>query len=366
MKRAGGLFDAITDVRTLSYAAWRAAQGKRDRPEIDGFLSRLDSETALISQALREGSFRFEGYRSFWIRDPKTRVIHAPSFRDRVVHHAILAVAGPIFERGAIAHSYACRAGRGQHAALRKARSWARAGEWFLKADVSRYYDSVDHGILRALLERRFRERRLLHLFDALLDSYAHSPGKGLPIGALTSQYLGNFYLDPVDHWVNQACRVPHYMRYMDDLLLVGGNADLARVRQELPATLEGLGLRIKNNGVFNRCELGVPYLGFVVYPDRVRLNARGRKRLRRKTKDVERSFERGYITESELQARGEALFAHACFGGDIAWRRIVTQFSRLREMGETQEPAPRAARRFVEQHREQVPLGLSEQERAR
>jgi hypothetical protein len=357
------LFDAITDVRTLSYAAWRAAAGKRERSEVRAFLSRLDEETGRLSNELRNGSFRFGVYRTFPIRDPKTRLIHAPAFCDRVVHHAIVSAAGPIFERGAISSSYACRAGRGQHLALRQARSWVREGGWFFKADVSKYYDSVDHGILTAHLERRFREQRLLGLFSRLLESYSYAPGKGLPIGALTSQYLGNFYLDPFDHWVKQTCRVRRYMRYMDDLLFVGGRDDLDRVRKEIPAPLEGLGLRVKNEGVLNRCELGVPYLGFVLYPDRMRLNARGRRRLRRKTKDLERGFERGDITERELQARAEALFAHARFADDTGWRRIVTSFSRLRE---TQEPVPRDARRFVEQHREQVPLRVSQQEQAR
>ena len=274
-----------------------------------------------------------------------------------------MSAAGPVLERGAIAHSYACRAGRGQHAALRQVRHWIRPGQWFLKLDVEKFYDSVDHALLRALLARRFRERRLLALFGRLIDSYAHRPEKGLPIGALTSQYLGNFYLDPFDHWVTQTRRVRRYLRYMDDLLFFGDHDELLVLREEAAALLDGLGLRIKDGGVLNRSELGVPYLGFVLYPDRTRLNAMGRRRLRRRMKELERSFEKRRIGEKELCARGEALFAHARFGDDLGWRRMAAGFSRLRE---AQEPSPRLAGRLVEQPSRELPLRVSQQERPR
>lgn len=408
MKRVGGLFDAITEVGTLTAAAWRAARGKRERPEVRGFLSRLEAETSQLSRALRDDTFRFGAYRSFAIRDPKTRTIHAPPFADRVLHHALIAVAGPVIERGAIAHSYACRAGRGQHAALRQARRWASAADWFFKADVRKFYDSVEHARLRGMLGRRLRERRLLRLFDHLLASYATAPGKGLPIGALPSQYLGNFYLDPVDHWIQQTLRPAGYLRYMDDLLLFGGAAELAAARAALPGVLAGYGLELKHGGILNRCALGVPWLGFVLYPDRVRLNRLGRRRLRRRLKDLERDAQRGRVDEAELQARSEALFAHARFADDLAWRRMVTGFSRLGEeaeaaaersadipvrfrpvgqtrrpdknvrapcapepvrfanVGEALERDPRAAGRLLEQHGQELPLGDPQQEHAR
>jgi RNA-directed DNA polymerase len=362
MKRAGGLMETIAEARTLTLAAWRAARGKRDRPEVRKFLERLDDETGKISRELRQGAFRFGHYRNFGIRDPKSRTIHAPPFRDRVVHHALIAVTGPVFESGALAQSYACRRGKGQHAALRQAQTWVRSAGWFFKADLAKYYDSVDHELLRLSLRRRFREQRLLDLFDCLLESYAHSPGKGLPIGALTSQYLGNFYLDTVDRWIKQKCLVRGYLRYMDDLLLFGSQTELDQVRRDLGTVLEGLGLALKHGGILNRCEMGVPYLGFVLYPNRTRLNRLGRRRLRRKLRSLERDWERGRVGERELQARGEALLAHARFGDDVAWRRTVVGFSRFRE---TPEPATRAAGRLVEQFREELPLGLSQQEQA-
>lgn len=364
MKRIGGLFDALADARTLTLAAWRAARGKHDRPEVRRYLAALDRETARSSRELRAGEFRFGEYRTFAIRDPKSRTIHAPPFRDRVVHHAIIAVAGPVFEQGAIAHSYACRAGRGQHAALRQARRWLRgAGGWFLKMDLAKFYDSVPHAILREALARRLRERRLLALFDALLASYARTPERGLPIGALTSQYLANFHLDPFDHWAQQAARPGRYLRYMDDMLAFESRDGLLMLRHAATAVLEGLGHRIKDGGVLNRVDLGVPFLGFTLYPDRTRLNRGGRKRLRRRLREIERAWLVGSMDERELQARSEALFAHACWADDVAWRRTAVGFSRL---GEAPGPQPRDPRRLVEQPSRELPFGEPQQEASR
>ena len=232
MKRAGGVFEVLCAWDTLVRAAYRAALGKRQRSEVRRFFEHFDEEITRMAVELRAGAYRFAAYRAFPIRDPKTRVIHAPPFCDRVVHHAIVLAAGAVFERGAIAHSYACRTGRGQHAALVRLRRWVRDADWFVKLDVEKFYDSVAHDVLRLQLARRFRERRLLALFDRLLASDAHAPGRGVPIGALTSQYLGNFYLDPFDHWATRRRPLVRYLRYMDDMLFLGERATLAGLRR--------------------------------------------------------------------------------------------------------------------------------------
>lgn len=103
MKAIGGLFDQIGNHENLAAAAWRAARGKRHRPAIAAWLAELDEHLATISADLRWGDYRFQNYEVFAIRDPKSRLIHAPAFQDRVVHHAIVEVAGPVLERGATA-----------------------------------------------------------------------------------------------------------------------------------------------------------------------------------------------------------------------------------------------------------------------
>ncbi len=217
------------------------------------------------------------------------------------------------------------------------------------------------HDLLRRTLQRRFRERRLLDLLDRLLDSYHSRPGLGLPIGALTSQYLGNFFLTPIDHWVHGHAKIRAYLRYMDDMLFFADHITLRRVRGDLERILGLYGLEIKQGGILNRCSLGVPWLGFTLYPDRVRLNPPGRRRLRRRWTDLVARARRGSIGEQELQDRCTALFAHARWADDRNWRRAMLGFSRT---GEAQEVnRPRAAGRLLEQFGQELPLGLPQQE---
>jgi RNA-directed DNA polymerase len=367
LKRVGRVFDAIVDRENLMAAAWRAGRGKRGRLEVREFFMVVDAELHAINVGLARGSWRFSPYSSFQVRDTKARTIHAPAFRDRVIHHAIIRVVGPVLERGALDHSFACRAGRGQHAALRVARQWTRRTGWYGKVDVEKFYDSVDHATLRRLLVRRFREKRLLELFDSLLDSYHTAPGKGLPIGALTSQYLGNFYLDELDRRVKATGLAHRYLRYMDDIVIWGDQASLATIRNVVDEGLASLGLRPKHGGEWNRCERGVPLLGFVVYPDRVRVGRQGRVRLRRKLRGMERQWTDGVLDERALQDRGTSLFAHVTTADDSAWRRTVLSLSRLRDdEREALEPQPRGARRLLEQRRQELPLRVSQQQDAR
>ena len=369
MKAAGGLFDQIWERENLVHAAWRAARGKRNRPEVCQFLENWEGNLQEIGDELRWGRYEFAGYRAFAVRDTKSREIHAPSFRDRVVHHAIIAVLGPVMERGAIAHSYACRAGRGQHAALAQARTWTRRADWYGKGDVEKFYDSVDHGRLLRRLQRRFRETKVLDLWARVLDSYAvdAAGSQGLPIGALTSQYLGNFFLDAVDQAIQRTGKAERYLRYMDDMVVWGSQDDVREVRFRMADTLEGMGLRLKHGGEWNRCVRGVPMLGFVVYPDRMRLNRMGRKRLRRKLGAVERAGVRGWMDEREEQERVTALFAHAGIADDGAWRTMVLRLSPRgrEEFGDGQGPAARESWRFVERNRQELPLGEPQQERS-
>ena len=324
MKRIGGLFEQIGQRDTLSAALWAATRHKRKSAEALEFLTHADERLADMGDALRSGQYRFSHYRSFSVRDTKTRDIHAPCFQDRVAHHAIIRVTGPVFEHSAMLHSYACIAQRGQHRALQQLRIWLRRSHWYGKVDVRKFYDSVNHAILMELLARRFREQRLLTLFEALLNSWCCRPGCGIPIGALTSQWLGNFYLDEVDRRLAAMGIVPRYMRYMDDMLLLGTRQQLNRARPALLDILAQLELEAKNGGEWNRAAQGIPWLGFTVYPDRVRVNPNGRRRLRRKLFTLTRHYCEGRLDEYDFQARAQALFAHAKHADDANWRRGV------------------------------------------
>jgi hypothetical protein len=129
-------------------------------------------------------------------------------------------------------------------------------------------------------------------------------------------------HLDPVDRAIDHARLIPMRMRYMDDMLFWGAKQEVLEARDLVFLELNKIQLRAKHSGEWNQTRQGVPCLGFVIYPNRVRLNKQGRKRLRRRYHQATRQYRRGGIGESQYQAKLTSLFAHALHANDITWRR--------------------------------------------
>lgn len=125
----------------------------------------------------------------------------------------------PLFEKWFICDSHACRKNKGAHRAIRRVKGWARRAPYFLKADVRKFFESIDHEVLKELLSQKIKDQKLLTLMERIIEKPipGYLPGKGLAIGNLTSQWWANFYLDPLDHYLKDKCGVKYYIRYMDD-----------------------------------------------------------------------------------------------------------------------------------------------------
>lgn len=364
MKRVGGIFEQIGTRAVLSEAFRRAAAGKRHLDAVRAFERDLDGRLGRIASQVLDGTYAFGPYDAFRVQDGKSRVIHAPTLEQRVVHHAIVLAAGPALERGAVATSFACRKGLGHARALAYAREQVRRHGWFLHIDIASYYDSVPHALLENALERRFRERRLLDLFARLLDSYHTRSGYGLPMGALTSQHLGNFFLDAVDHWALDVFRVGSYARYMDDIGAWGEHDRLAECRLALSERLGSLELTAKNGGNLNRCAKGMTFLGFTLRPCHMRLHRRARKRLRSKLSALHRDFRKGGISEEVMRNRGTSLFAWARQADDLAWRRSALR--QHYDFGDALDCAAGDPRRQLRESGRELPVRQPQQEAAR
>ena len=335
MKRVDGLFSRIVAFDNLLAAERRAARGKRDRDSVARFEFHLERELIRLQEELIDGSYRPGAFCTFEVRDPKRRAICAAPFRDRVVHHAVCHVLEPVLERRSIHDSYACRVGKGTHAAISRARVLARRFGFFLKCDVRRFFASVDHVVLEDLLARLLKDRRLLALLSRII---AHgppgaTPGVGLPIGNLTSQHFANLYLGELDHQVKERLRVAGYLRYMDDLLLFAQDKPtlhlhLAEIRRFLAERLR-LGLKESATMIAPVTE-GIPFLGFRVYPGTVRLNQRTRRRFRTQMRALERGASLGALDVDALGNRAASLFAHVAHGDSFRLRREVADASIL------------------------------------
>ena len=343
MRRAKGLWPRLVAFDHLHQASRRALRGKRRRPEACAFHADLERNLLALQGELQDGSYRPGPYRTFGIVDPKPRLISAAPFRDRVVHHALVSVIEPVFERRFIDHSYACRAGKGTHAALAQFRRWAGATRLVLKLDVKKYFPSIDHEILKAILRRSIADRRVLALADTIIDHsnpqepvVHHFPGDdlltparrrhGLPIGNLTSQFFANVYLDPLDHHVTDHLGCGRYIRFMDDVVCF--DADKGRLRA-LRAAIRGhlMSLRLRLNegkSRIRRLSEGVELLGFVHRPGSARLNATGVRRMRRRVRRLQSEYGSGSASWAEVSASLSAWCAHAAHGDTWALRRAV------------------------------------------
>lgn len=278
--------EALASVENLWLAAAKARRGKSRRPDVEAWGLRRESEILSLREELLSGSYRPGPYRFFTIHEPKRREIAAAPFRDRVVHHALCNLLAPVVERRFIARSFSCQVGKGTTAARECCRQLANRHRYVLKCDVRKFFPNIDHAILRAKLAAFIRCPGALALVDLILASYRTGPElpafwfpgddllavarpRGLPIGNLTSQLWGNFYLDRLDHWVTESEGHSNYLRYTDDFLLFGDDKTrLWELRGGIEAQLELIRLRLaepKSRLLATR--EGVPFCGFRFLP---------------------------------------------------------------------------------------------------
>lgn len=290
MQRAGNLYPKIAELENLELAFWKAQRRKSVRSDVQAFRANLSGNLRRLSEELLSGNVAFGNYRYFTIYDPKERVICAADFRERVLHHAVINVCEPVFEKYQIFDSFACRKGKGLDACLVRTREFCRKYRWFLKADVHKFFDSVDHTVLLRLLSRRFKDGRLIDLFSKIIESYETCPGKGLPIGNLTSQYFANLYLGVADHLIKDAWRVPAYVRYMDDFVLFFDEKEQAKSVKARVEEIFSRALKLDLNAFqLNRTERGLPFLSYRVLGDCLRLSQKAKRRFCRKMEEANR-----------------------------------------------------------------------------
>ena len=351
MKRTGHLFDQLTSWPNLCRAAHKARRGKRFRPNVQWFEFHREWQLLQLQRELTSGSYTPSGYRTFVIYEPKRRLISAAPYRDRVVHHAVCNVLEPLFERGFISDSYACRPAKGNHAAVYRASEFAQRYRYVLKADIRKFFPSVDHQVLLAVVARRIKDPRVMDLLGKIIANTGPQdrptllfPGDdlftplerpiGLPLGNQTSQFLANVLLDPLDHFIKERLRIQGYLRYADDLLLFADDKRLlADARKRVRRFLAELRLRLHPQ----KCEISpttqaVSFLGFRVFPTHRLLDKRNVLRFRRRLRRMQRDYQDRRIKATQIRQRLVSWFGHARHGNsDRLIRRLLRQHPFLR-----------------------------------
>jgi RNA-directed DNA polymerase len=303
MKREGNLFELIIEPENLRLAFWKAKKGKQNRREVIEYEYNLEKNLFFLREQLQEGTIKIGEYHYFKIYDPKERLICAASFQERVLHQAIMNICDDNFEKYQIYESYATRKGKGTHAAINIAKVNSRSNICYLKLDIHKYFDSIDHAILKKLLRRRFKDGHLIHLFDMIINSYDSEEGKGLPIGNLTSQYFANYYLAYFDHYVKEGLKIKDYVRYMDDMVIWDNDKSKLKEYMRIIKNYlkEELDLEL-NKPSINYTAVGLPFLGYRIYDKKMKLNNRSKKRFIRKLKLYTKKLEENEWSEKEYQ----------------------------------------------------------------
>jgi len=329
------MFERITDFQNLHRAYLGARKRKRYRSSILKFGYRLEENLLALRFELTHKTYKHGGYREFVVSDSKKRTIKAAPFRDRVVHHALCNFIEPIFDKSFIYDSYACRKGKGTHAAVlrlekfmkslgrlnRVGKTIPRDTVYCLKCDISKYFDSVDHKILLELLRRKIKDENVLWLLDEII----RSDPRGIPIGNLTSQLFANVYLNELDHFVKRELHEKYYLRYMDDFLIL--NLDKKRlykdkelIRTFLRDQLK-LELHPKKAEVFP-VNAGVDFLGYRIFQDHRLLRKSTVRRFLRRAKA------RGKVTQETFQS----WYGYATFANSYRLRECLSRMLLIRE----------------------------------
>ena len=311
MKRVGNLMDEICTIDNLLDAYRKSCRGKRQLSYVVEYSQNIFDNILRLRESLLSTEVEIGRYRYFNIHDPKPRKICAAAFEERILHHAIINVCHPYFERHFIYDTYATRLGKGSYAAIGRAQKAMRKYGYVAKLDMKSYFQSISHDVLKKQLRKIFKDFRLLKLLDKIIDSYECSDNRGIPIGNLTSQYFANFYLSFLDHYAKETLHVPVYIRYMDDILLFGKTASevkdyVANVRTFVEKELH---IEMKQP-IFNATQCGISFLGYVMYPYKILLNRRSKIRFKKKMCLYADLRKEGFWTDMEYKEHVTPLLA--------------------------------------------------------
>lgn len=323
-KRSQINLEDVADWDNLVRAVYRAARGRRMKTAVRDFHQNMEANLVPLRNSLLDGTIPVGCVSTFHIMDPKRRVIHAPVFRERVLHHALMNQIGPVLEKSLVADTFACRIGKGVLAAVKRAQHHSQRYAWFGKLDIRQYFPSICHATLLEMLTRKFKDRRLLELLARIIDSCHCQPGRGLPIGALTSQNFANFYMNPLDRFLLEESQVRGIVRYMDDVVWWCDSKDEVEavgVAAE-QFLLQRLSLQIRPPIELNHTKRGIPICGFRVFPGTILLSRRRRKLYRLGRRKWEARFEAGLIDSGELQSAYAAMLGITLHADASAWRR--------------------------------------------
>jgi retron-type reverse transcriptase len=335
MKKFKITYEEIASYNNIYAAYLDARKKKSERNEIMRFSMELDSNLNELYKELQEGRYKSGGYRIIYIYVPKKRLIMALQFKDRVLQWAIYRLLNPLYEKTYIKDSYACIKGRGREKAAKRLQYWLRQTDrkpkqyYYLKLDISKFFYRVDHEILLNILKRRIKDKRLIDLFNTIINSEKRAFGlplgvdpceidpremlfdKGMPIGNLTSQMFANIYMNELDQYLKHELHLKYVIRYADDcIILHDSKEELQQILKKIEIfLLEKLRLNLNSKTAIRPTTCNVDFVGYVINKDEIRLRSATVKRMRSRIKYIVKAYERGEMTLKEVNATMQSYF---------------------------------------------------------
>ncbi|MDP3772373.1 MAG: reverse transcriptase domain-containing protein [bacterium] len=293
-------FDEVISVENMLEAWKEFIRGKRKKQDVQEFQLYLMDNIFSLHGDLTTRMYRHGEYHEFHIFDPKPRVIHKASVRDRLLHHAIYRTLYPFFDRTFIADSYSCRIGKGTHKALNQFRSFGYIESknntrtcWILKCDIRKFFANINHAVLTDILRGYIPDAGIMRLLEEVVGSFSSTRlGVGLPLGNLTSQLLVNIYMNEFDQFAKHRLKAAHYIRYADDFVIMSEDRGVLEEYLSLIGDFlrDKLMLGLHPDKVFIKTLVsGVDFLGWVHFPDhRVLRTSTKRRMMKRVAESVQ------------------------------------------------------------------------------
>ncbi|HLD12975.1 MAG TPA: reverse transcriptase domain-containing protein [Candidatus Nanoarchaeia archaeon] len=328
MKTYNNLWQTLCSKAHLYNAFLRARKRKTKKIYVQEFESNLEENLFLLRAELVLHVYHPQPLTTFVIRDPKTRVISKSAFRDRIVHHALVSLLEPLFDKNFIFDSYANRKGKGTLKALQRFNQFKekfRRGGRALKADIRHYFDEVDHKVLLSILQKKIKDPQVIHLIKIILNHYHKSPGKGMPLGNLTSQFFANVYLNELDQFVKHQMKIEYYLRYVDDFIIFHKDKDVLKGYQSAIDVFLKEQLKVSLHP--QKCRIipvrgGVTFLGFRIFPFFQLLKKVNVRRMQYRLYDYKLLYDKQLIPYDKVYNSLQGWSGYACQGNTLKLRR--------------------------------------------
>lgn len=299
VKRYGGLWERVVSIENITQAYHESRKGKTSKPGVMKVDEDPSSYIREVQRLLVTHEYRSGEYREFQIHERgKDRLVYdVDYFPHRIVHWALMLVIRPILMDTIGDHSYAAMQGRGSHQALTKIKQYLHddpEGTAFcFKMDIKKFFPSIDKGLMMDKLERKIKDKDVLWLCGEIVYGY---PGPGLPIGNYTSQYFANYYMASIDRHMKQVFHCKHYLRYMDDIVVLGKSKSwLRRVKKRMDQLLQDNHLTMKRNWqIFPVEDRGVDFVGYRTFHEFCLVRTKNKIKMKRAMARLERKLDSG------------------------------------------------------------------------